>query len=378
MDAQGIEHILRELGSEKIRTKNNTVHATCPFAPYAHQKGKDSHPSFGVEINGAGTSKWGCFACANGANQTYSLIYRFRDYTGTFRQDLIDYIKEREGESLSYKLSKMEWQSSKRVENPKYVSSRVPDYEPKFDIKEYHEVLSYLPTYAMERGITPQLALRWKLGWLRAGMQLADGYIANYDRLFFTIIDHEQRMVGWSGRLIQSFPDDYSYTPPKYHHAPEIKKEKYLYGENLIDKSLRIGFVVESFMDVLNLAGFGWKNILAIMGANASFTQLTKLAKWFDHVYVLRHADKAGFEMAERLDSQLKTIGVNCTIVEPLSGRKDSGEWTKQEADSVLQNLGIDYGFGAQVKEEGREGKGKTETHEDECREGEAGEPTNL
>jgi len=341
MDAGGIEHILRELGCEKIRVHNNTVHATCPFAPYTHAKGVDRHPSFGVDINAAGTSKWGCFACKNGANQTYSLVYRFQDYTGILKHDLLDFIRDREGQSLSYRLSKLEWRPSRPIQNPQYVSSRLADYEPTFQIENYKDVLSYLPNYALERHITPAQAIRWKLGWLRYGMILADGYKCNFDRLFFTIIDHQQKMVGWSGRIIESFPPDAEWCPPKYHHAPEIKKERYLYGENFVDQKIRHAFVVESFMDVLNLDRFGVKNVLAIMGSNASFMQITKLSQWFDKVYVLRHDDQAGQQMAEMVKVQLDTVGTSCEIVEPLPDRKDCGEWIESETLDVLKNLGV-------------------------------------
>lgn len=343
MDAAGIEYILQELGCEKIKVKGNTVQSSCPFAPYTHSNGVDKHPSFGVDINASGTSKWGCFSCANGANQTYSLIYRFCDYSGTLKQTLLDYIKDREGQSMSFRLSKMQWKASRPIQNPQFVSARV-EYEPTYLIENYREVLSYLPAYAVERQITPDQARRWSLGWLRNGMLLADGYRSSTDRLFFTIKSIEQRMVGWSGRRISDEPWSNGVVPPKYHHAPDMKKERYLYGEHLLDKSIRRGFVVESFMDVLRLDQHGVKNVLAIMGSSASFEQITKLSGWFDHVYILRHADKAGLDMAFILKSQLQLSGLKVTIIDPVDGKKDAGEWTFEDTAEVLRQLEPSHG----------------------------------
>jgi 5S rRNA maturation endonuclease (ribonuclease M5) len=336
MDADGIQHILRSLGCEKIRVHNNTVKATCPFAPYTHSKGVDRHPSFGVDINASGTSKWGCFACHNGANQTYSLIYRFKDYSGTLREDLLDYIRDREGQSLSYRLSSMTWKSSRRIENPKYTWNKIQNYQPSYDIRNYLSVISALPQYALDRGLKVKTAQDWLLGWLRVGTRLPDGYQCYNDRLFFTILNHEKKMIGWSGRLIEV-----NDKLPKYHHSPGLQKEEYLYGEAYIDPWQREAFVVESFMDVLNLAQFGVKNVLAIMGSHASLTQLSKLANWFDKIYVLRHADDAGELMANDIKAQLLTMGKQCEIVEPLLGRKDSGEWNFEETEQVMKSIGV-------------------------------------
>lgn len=341
MDAAGIEYILRELGCEKIKVKANTVQSSCPFAPFTHAEGIDRHPSFGVDINGSGTSKWGCFSCKNGANQTYSLIYRFCDFSGSLKQSLLDYIKDREGQSLSFKLSRMEWRPSRPVQNPQYVSARLADYEPTYLISNYREVLSYLPAYAVERGITVAQAQKWGIGYLRYGMTLADGYRSSADRLFIVVRSNDGRMVGWSGRRISDEPWSNGEIPPKYHHAPEMRKERYLFGEDHVDKSQRYAFVVESFMDVYRLDSFGVKNVLALMGAHASFEQVTKLTQWFDRVFILRHDDKAGIDMAEILKAQLQMHGIECIIVEPIEGRKDSGEWTQVETEAVLRNLGV-------------------------------------
>ena len=363
MDASSIEYVLQELGCDKIKVKSNTVQSSCPFAPWTHADGIDKHPSFGVDINASGTSKWGCFSCGNGANQTYSLIYRYCDYSGSLKQSLLDYIKDREGSSMSFRLSKMEWRASRPLQNPQFVPTRLTSYEPTYLLENYRDVLSYLPQYALDRDISPQQAMDWNIGWLRYGMQLADGYRSSADRLFFSIFSHDKKMVGWSGRRISDEPWSNGAVPPKYHHAPDMKKERYLYGEHKIDKSIRHAFICESFMDVLRLDSFGVKNPLAIMGASASFEQIKKLSEWFEEIYILRHADKAGLDMAETMANQLTMIGVRAIIVEPIEGKKDAGEWTKDETYFVLNSQGVQNGCSSTEAEKTIAGSEETPSH---------------
>lgn len=62
-----IRTVLEQLGSKVGDTKRGYVHASCPLAPFRHEKGVDNNPSFGVVYNSAEAHKMEghshCFSC---------------------------------------------------------------------------------------------------------------------------------------------------------------------------------------------------------------------------------------------------------------------------------------------------------------------------
>lgn len=70
MDEANIRHFLNAAqvsvrGAIKTGNRKKTVwlNVSCPFAPWTHEKGTDSHPSFGITINDAGRSHYRCLTC---------------------------------------------------------------------------------------------------------------------------------------------------------------------------------------------------------------------------------------------------------------------------------------------------------------------------
>ena len=340
MDEQSIVRVLESLGATKIKRAGSRVQSACPFAPYRHTKGTDKHPSFGMEVNPSGPSKFHCFSCKASGQKAISLLYVWKECTGTWRSDLQELIRDQEGGSLRERASRLGSYDDQRRSGLKgrgETSWHVPGYERAFTYGDYDEIYKSLPQYALDRGITVRQAKKWHLG-----------FDQKYQRLFISIIDEKGKLVGYSKRAIH---DDQE---PKYLHAKDMARDKYLYGEEFIDRRCRLGFVMEGFMDVLAMERNGWRNMVGTMGTKPSREQIAKLKKWFDCVVIFPHNDdkpplkedgtqplSPGQQMAKDYKDALEAEGMTRVYVAPVfQGRKDPGEWSSEEHAAMRKRLG--------------------------------------
>ena len=58
---------LKALGCHDASRVGGWVTCKCPLAPFLHKSGKDSTPSFGINID---SGKFNCFACQKGSLET--------------------------------------------------------------------------------------------------------------------------------------------------------------------------------------------------------------------------------------------------------------------------------------------------------------------
>jgi len=350
MDESGIMKMMDILGSDTSKVKNNggNLMFPCPLAQYTHSKGSDSHPSFSISINDGGPSRWRCWSCDERANQTISLLYKLKDYGAGWRSEVHDMINANERGSVVNRIKRLG--SFEDVRRKKWVkrstndSWEIKDYEAKIDIADFADELKEIPQYALDRDISLEQAASWHIGFM------ANMYPP---RLMFSILDETGNMVGWSGRKLTDDSDD---GHSKYHHMKYFKREKYFYGEWQLDRSKRTGYLMEGFMDVLNLDRLGLKNCLATMGVSPSSYQIEKLKNWFDNVIIFPHDDKpnkdgirVGLKMADDYKLALSLVGVNAIVgpTVPLEhdfagvnrNPKDPGEWSKIDLDWVFDKL---------------------------------------
>jgi DNA primase len=136
----------------------------------------------------------------------------------------------------------------------------------------------------------------------QAGM-LSEGKSGHYDkfrdRVMFPIHDRRGRVIAFGGRALS---DD----GPKYLNSPETPlyhKGKELYG--LYQARQRAGrldsiIVVEGYMDVVALAQFGFKNVVATSGTATTPIQVEILFRAADTVVFCFDGDKAGRKAAWR------------------------------------------------------------------------------
>jgi DNA primase len=136
----------------------------------------------------------------------------------------------------------------------------------------------------------------------QAGM-LSEGDRGPYDkfrnRIMFPIHDRRGRVIAFGGRALS---DD----GPKYLNSPETTlyhKGRELYGLYLArQRTSRLDhiIVVEGYMDVVALAQFGFKNVVATSGTATTASQVELLFRAADTIVFCFDGDKAGRKAAWR------------------------------------------------------------------------------
>ena len=142
-----------------------------------------------------------------------------------------------------------------------------------------------------------------KLEQLKKAGMLSTGKSGSYDkfrdRIMFPIHDRRGRVIAFGGRALS---DD----GPKYLNSPETAlyhKGRELYGLYLArQRSGRLEdiIVVEGYMDVVALAQFGFRNVVATSGTATTPLQVELLFRAADTVVYCFDGDKAGKKAAWR------------------------------------------------------------------------------
>jgi DNA primase len=142
-----------------------------------------------------------------------------------------------------------------------------------------------------------------KIAMLKQAGMLSEGKSGSYDkfrdRIMFPIHDRRGRVIAFGGRALAE-------DGPKYLNSPETAlyhKSKELYG--LYFARQRAGrldniIVVEGYMDVVALAQFGFKNVVATSGTATTALQVEILFRAADTVVFCFDGDKAGRKAAWR------------------------------------------------------------------------------
>ena len=176
--------------------------------------------------------------------------------------------------------------------------------------------------YLKGRGLTGQIAARYKIGWAGAGKPLA-GVFADYtdplleesgmviasddgrrydrfrERIMFPIRNLKGEVIAFGGRITDK-------GEPKYLNSPEtplFHKGREIYG--LFEGRAAIqqaGFVLvtEGYMDVVALAQHGISNAVATLGTACTSEHVQKLFRFTEQIVFSFDGDKAGQKAARR------------------------------------------------------------------------------
>ena len=126
------------------------------------------------------------------------------------------------------------------------------------------------------------------------------GYYDRFrNRLMFPIRDQRGRVIGFGGRVLEN-------ESPKYLNSPEtiiFQKGKELYGLFQARKALKDLselYIVEGYMDVIALAQFDIKNVVATLGTAATNEHIEKMFRITNKLIFCFDGDKAGERAAWR------------------------------------------------------------------------------
>ena len=189
----------------------------------------------------------------------------------------------------------------------------------------YREALKKAPSaieYLKGRGLTGEIAARFRIGYAPDGWQSLQGVFDNYDakdlvdcglvvenegkrydrfrdRVMFPIFNARGAVIGFGGRVLGE-------GEPKYLNSPEtalFQKGQEIYGLVQAREAIRSAgrvLVVEGYMDVVALAQFQIGYSVATLGTATTPVHVAKLLRLADEIVFCFDGDAAGRKAAWR------------------------------------------------------------------------------
>lgn len=279
--------------------------ACCPFH-------KEKTPSFTVS---PGRGTWRCFGSCSEGGDAANFIMKMEGIN--FNEALIKLAnrggislkedgeneEEKERKAIIAALSKAEKYyrdhlSSNTNGGKAYVDSRMtPEMVKEFGIGFAPKGLSKgLHGYLTKQGVSDNIAE--KAGLIRMGDRNEYYDVFYGGRIIFPIRDKSGYTIGFAGRSVTS-DDKY-----KYINSPETPvylKRSALFGLDKCDLSAKMVFLVEGYLDHMQMWSAGIKNVVASCGTSFSKDHIAELKKLgVTHLNIMFDGDAAGIKAAQK------------------------------------------------------------------------------
>lgn len=146
-----------------------------------------------------------------------------------------------------------------------------------------------------------------------------------WNRVMFPIMDANNRVIGFGGRVMGD-------AKPKYLNSPETKifdKSRNLFGLNYAKRGKRSNMILcEGYMDVIALHQAGFTNAVASLGTAFTEQQANLIRRYTDEVLLTYDSDGAGIKAAMRAIPMLRRAGITRKVIH-MEPYKDPDEFIK-------------------------------------------------
>ena len=327
----------------KLTRKGSSYFGLCPFH-------NEKTPSFSVT---PGKQMYYCFGCGAGGN-VFNFIMEYENYTFG---EALKHLADRAGVELP------------KIEYSREVREKVQERTELLEINKQAAQYFYYQLrtekgeqgyqYLTGRGLTEETLRKFGLGYsdkfggglyqflkskgysddrLReSGLFNADERHGMYDkfwnRVIFPIMDVNNRVIGFGGRVMGD-------GKPKYLNSPETKifdKSRNLYGLN-VARTTRKNYLIlcEGYMDVIAMHQAGFTNAVASLGTALTSGHASLVKRYTKEVLLLYDSDGAGVRAALRAIPILREAGVTSRVVS-LKPWKDPDEFIKNEGAEAFE-----------------------------------------
>ena len=322
-------------GYVKLQKKGANYFGLCPFH-------NEKSPSFSVS---PGKQMYYCFGCGAGGN-VITFLMEYENYTF---QEALSSLADRAGVNLP----KMEYgreareqaelrarllEVNKLAANYFYYQMKQPQGKAAYDY------------FHLKRGLADETIVHFGLGYSNKtsddlyrylkGKGYDDSFLKDtglvtleerggrdkfWNRVMFPIMDVNNRVIGFGGRVMGD-------GEPKYLNSPETKlfdKSRNLYGLNYARLS-REGYLLicEGYLDVISLHQAGFTNAVASLGTAFTSQHANVLKRYTDQVILTYDSDGAGVKAALRAIPILKEVGMSIKVLN-MKPYKDPDEFIK-------------------------------------------------
>lgn len=322
-------------GYVKLQKKGSSYFGLCPFH-------NEKSPSFSVS---PGKQMYYCFGCGAGGN-VITFIMEYENYSFS---EALSLLADRAGVSLpKAEYSKEARQQAdlraalleinKAAANYFYYQLKQPQGEGGYqylrdrqlsDDTIRHFGLGYsnktsddLYRYLKQKGYTDTILKETGL----VTMEERGTYDKFWNRVMFPILDVNNRVIGFGGRVMGE-------GMPKYLNSPETKvfdKSRNLYGLNFARVSRENQILIcEGYMDVIAMHQAGFTNAVASLGTAFTMQQAALLKRYTKQVVLTYDSDGAGVKAALRAIPILKEAGLSVKVLN-MEPYKDPDEFIKK------------------------------------------------
>ncbi len=327
----------------KLTRKGNSYFGLCPFH-------NEKTPSFSVTPS---KQMYYCFGCGAGGN-VFTFVMEYENFTFG---EALKYLADRAGVELpKIEYSKEAKAKAERKAQLLEINKQAAQY---FYYQLRRENGRNAHDYLTGRGLGEETIRKFGLGYsdkysddlykflksknysdelLReSGLFNTDERHGMYDkfwnRVIFPIMDVNNRVIGFGGRVMGE-------GKPKYLNSPETKifdKSRNLYGLN-IARTTRKNYLIlcEGYMDVIAMHQAGFTNAVASLGTALTSGHASLLKRYTQEVLLLYDSDEAGIRAALRGIPILREAGVNSRVVS-LKPYKDPDEFIRNEGPEAFE-----------------------------------------
>lgn len=320
-----------------LKKKGSSYFGLCPFH-------NEKSPSFSVSRE---KQMYYCFGCGQGGN-VYTFLMEYN------RLSFVEALKElaaRAGVKLP--------EAEQTPEERRQADARVTLKEMNKKAAVYFHYLlkssrgEHAMAYLKERGISEEMIKHFGLGYAdiyrddlyqylkkqgytdyqmkESSLVTIDSVKGSYDKFFnrvmFPIMDVNQRVIGFGGRVMGD-------GEPKYLNSREtvlFDKGRNLYGLNYAKRTRENAIILcEGYMDVISLHQAGFTNAVAPLGTAFTPNQAMLLKRYTDEVILSFDSDGAGVKAALRALPILRENGLRGRVLS-MKPYKDPDELIKAE-----------------------------------------------
>jgi len=326
-------------GYVKLQKKGSSYFGLCPFH-------NEKSPSFSVSRQ---KQMYYCFGCGAGGN-VITFIMEYENYTFA---EAVRLLAERAGVDIP------EVEYSKEAKEKADLKATLLEIN-KLAAKYFYAQLKtehgkHAHSYLTRRGLSEEIITAFGLGYsnkysddlykylktkgysdellVKAGLISASEkgvYDKFWNRVMFPIMDANNRVIGFGGRVMGD-------GEPKYLNSPETEifdKSRNLYGLNRARTSRKSYFLIcEGYMDVIALHQAGFNNAVASLGTAFTPGHASLIKRYVNEVYLTFDSDGAGTKAALRALPILKEAGITAKII-----RMDP----YKDPDEFIKNLGAE------------------------------------
>lgn len=327
-------------GYVRLQKKGSSYFGLCPFH-------NEKSPSFSVS---RGKQMYYCFGCGAGGN-VFTFLMEYENFSFV---EALKVLADRAGVELP------EMEYSKEAKEKADLRATLLEINKIAAQYFYVQLKSELGkigyTYLKNRELSDETIKAFGLGYSnkysndlfkylqgkgysedlirQAGLINTDERNGVYDkfwnRVMFPIMDVNNRVIGFGGRVMGD-------GKPKYLNSPEtaiFDKSRNLYGLNRARTSRKPYFLVcEGYMDVISLHQAGFTNAIASLGTALTTGHASLIKRYVQEVYLTYDSDEAGTKAALRAVPILKGAGISAKVI-----RMDP----YKDPDEFIKNLGAE------------------------------------